>query len=193
MLRAFPLKRIAIDIDEVLCPFLHPMAKRYNRVPPKCEHMYDYSSAYGITPEESKIMVSSFYNTKTFRELKPIKESQNYIRRLRNDGYILYAMTGRQSEARDSTEWWLDKHFPHMFHDLIITNSYTDYEISKSLLCMSLDISVIVDDNFKTCINCSDRGVEAINYIGDPKYKWCIDSPMAARNWEEVYKKITKL
>lgn len=191
MLRSFPLKRIAIDIDEVLCPFLHPMAKRYDRMPPNHNHPYDYTKALGITSEESKMMVSSFYHTKTFHDLKPIEESQNYIRRLRKNGYMLYAMTGRQSEARSGTEWWLDNQFPHMFHDLIITNSYTDYEISKSFLCMSLNISVIVDDNFQTCIDCKDHGVEAINYVGDPMYNWCVDSTMAARNWEDVYKKIT--
>lgn len=191
MLRSFPLKRVAVDIDEVLCPFFHPMAKRYRKVLPKHNHSYDYSKALGITSEESKRMVSSFYRTKTFHDLEPIEESQKYIRRLRNEGYFLYAMTGRQSEARDATEWWLDKHFPFLFHDLIITNSYTENEVPKSLLCMSLNIDTIIDDNFNTCMDCRDHGINAINYIGDPMYQWCVENPMAVKSWEQVHKKLS--
>ena len=191
MIKSFPLpKRLAIDIDEVLCPFFHPMAKRYGKVPPNYVHSYDYSKALGITPKESKKMVSAFYKTDTFDRLVPIDESQEYIRRLRNQDFRLYAMTGRQSEAREATERWLERYYPYMFHDLVITNSYTEYEVSKSLLCMSLDIHTIVDDNFQICVNCMDHGINSINYIGDPMYNWCMKSPVAAKNWEEVYKKI---
>lgn len=187
------MKRIAIDIDEVLCPFFHPMAKRAKRTPPTRNHVYDYSKALGITTTQSKAMVSEFYTSDTFKNLKPIDTSQIYVNLLAKQGFALYAMTGRQSEVREETERWLQCFFPDMFHDLVISNSYTYYEVPKALLCMSLNTPVLVDDNFHTCIECENHGLTPINFVGDPQYPWCVDSPMAAKNWEEVYKKIISL
>lgn len=194
MIKSFPVPmRIAIDIDEVLCPFFSPMVRRSGRPLPRGKHPYDYSEALGITSSESKMMVSEFYTSDTFRNLLPIEESQHYIRRLKNQGFTMYTVTGRQTESRDETEKWLDRHFPGMFKDLVMSNSYTDYEVPKIMLCKSLAIDVIVDDNFHTCIECENHGLQSINYVGDPLYPWCVNGPMATRNWEEAYKKIINM
>jgi hypothetical protein len=181
--------RIAIDIDEVLCPFLHPMVKRVGRTPPTRPHPYVYHKALGITENESKKMVREFYDSDEFKNLRPLNNADYALYRLKDMGYRLYAMTGRQSVARDATEKWLNTHFPHAFDDLVITNSYTVDEIPKSKLCLALDISTIIDDSFETCYGCNAKGVKAINFVGKPLYPWChVREPdiSTASDWLEV-------
>ena len=181
--------RIAVDIDEVLCPFFHPMAKRVGRTPPQKHHPYLYSKALGITEKESAVMVRDFYESDEFKNLKPIKMADYALYQLKGRGHKLYAVTGRQSVAREGTEDWLNKHFAGVFDDLVMTNSFTRDEIPKSKLCLALNISTIVDDSFQTCMDCHGKGLEAIHYVGEPMYAWCHERDPninTASNWLEV-------
>lgn len=181
--------RIAIDIDEVLCPFFHPMAKRVGRTPPTKHHPYIYSKALGITEKESAVMVREFYESDEFKNLKPIKMADYALYQLKRRGHRLYAVTGRQSVAREGTENWLNKHFYGVFDDLVTTNSFTDNEIPKSKLCLALNISTIVDDSFQTCVDCHGKGLGVIHYVGEPMYPWCHERHPyinTASNWIEV-------
>ena len=51
------MNRIAIDIDEVLVPFLSPMAKYHNKSISKTRYSYVYRDIFDITEEESQKMV----------------------------------------------------------------------------------------------------------------------------------------
>ncbi len=165
--------RIAIDIDEVLCPFFRPMVKRVGKTPPTRPHPYVYHRALNISEEESKKMVREFYESEEFKNLEPFKNADYTLYQLKDRGYRLYAMTGRQSVAREATERWLNTHFPYAFDDLVMTNSYTMDEIPKSKLCLAMDISTIIDDSFETCFGCKTKGIDVINFIGSPMYPWC--------------------
>ena len=184
------IRRIAVDIDEVLCPFFHPMVKRAGRTPPKApRYPYVYRTALGITEEESRKMVRDFYKSDEFKKLRPFKYADYTLYQLKGQGYKLYAVTGRQNEAREATEEWLEQMFPHAFDDLVLTNSYTPNEVPKADLCLAMSIDTIIDDNFQTCKECVGKGIEAIHYVGEPMYPWCHDTdPRISRssNWIEV-------
>lgn len=185
--------RIAVDIDEVLCPFVKTMARwKYPRSPPTvpAKHPYHYATMFGISQQESKKMVDSFYFSKDFKKMKPFPESQVHLRHLRNCGYDLYCVTGRQNLARDNTENWLLEHYPGVFRDLILTNSFTDREIKKSAVCESLSLNMIIDDSYDTCMECMESGVHPINYIGDPVYPWCQVNEHSEKTWKGVYENI---
>ena len=181
--------RIAVDIDEVLCPFFHPMAKRVGKTPPKKPHPYLYSKALGITEDQSRVMVSEFYQSEEFKKLIPFKHAAYALYQLKGRDYSIYAVTGRQGEAREGTEDWLNEHFSGVFDDLVLTNSFTNNEVPKSKLCLALNISSIIDDSFQTCVDCHGKGIEAIHFVGEPLYPWCHERHPAintASNWLEV-------
>jgi len=184
------IRRIAVDIDEVLCPFFHPMIKRAKRAPPKAkQYPYVYRKALKISEEESREMVQDFYKSDEFKTLPPFKYADYALYQLKGRGLKLYAVTGRQVEAREATEEWLERFFPHAFEDLVLTNSYTPNEVPKVDLCLAMNIDSIIDDNFQTCKECQGKGIEAIHYVGDPMYPWCHDTdPKISRssNWLEV-------
>ena len=188
-----PPVRIAVDIDEVLCPFVRTMSRwKYPRgappVPPR--HPYNYSQMFGITPLESKKMVDSFYFSKEFRDMRPFPETQVHLRHLAGCGYELYCVTGRQSLARDPTEEWIRTHYPGVFKDLILTNSFTPREVKKSTVCTGLSLGMIIDDSYDTCVECMEQGVHAINFIGDPVYTWCRVNEYSEKTWGGVYENI---
>jgi hypothetical protein len=186
--------KVAVDIDEVLCPFVKTMARfKYPRGPPStvpAKHPYHYATMFGITEKESKKMVSDFYFSNEFKNMKPFPETQVHLRHLRGCGYDLYCVTGRQNLARDVTEEWLRQHFPGVFNDLILTNSYTPNEIKKVDVCKSLAVDMIVDDIYDTCIDCLEEGIHPINFIGDPVYPWCQLNEHSEKNWKDVYENI---
>jgi len=58
------MKRVAIDIDEVLMPFVRPMArwKGLKMPPSNTRYEYVYRDMFNITEEESVEMVRGFTN-----------------------------------------------------------------------------------------------------------------------------------
>lgn len=181
------MNRIAIDLDEVLVPFLNPMIKwSGKKVNHKKMSKYVYRDIFEITEDESKKMVYSFYESEDFKNLKPIENSQKGVRKLKNEFDKLYIVTGRQSIVRDQTEEWIDKYFPNMFDDVILTNSYTENEVEKHKLCLALNINTIIDDNFDTCVKCLDCEITPKHFIGSPVYPWCYVTNLSMLSWEHL-------
>ena len=181
--------RVAVDIDEVLCPFFHPMVRKSGYKIPKAPHPYIYRKALNIQEKESVEMVRNFYESKEIKHLKPLPSAHFGVYNLIGRGYKLYAVTGRQQVARELTEDWLDAFFPNAFHDLVTTNSFTDDEVSKTKICKALNLSSIIDDNFDTCYDCWLNGIETVHFTGEPIYPWCHKKhPLIPRasNWIEV-------
>ncbi len=181
------MKRVAIDIDEVLMPFVRPMArwKGVKMPPSNTRYEYVYRDMFNITEEESVEMVRGFYKSNEFAEIKPIRGSQLGMTRIRSNFDRVYAVTGRQDIVRDRTEAWLNQHFEGVFDDVILTNSFTDYEVSKLDICRSLAINTIYDDNMHTCLQCKEAGMVAFNFMGyDPDlYPWCEHTDMSMYGW----------
>jgi len=181
------MNRIAIDMDEVLVPFVKPLAKWKNlKMPPNnTRYNYVFREMFDITEEESSKMVHEFYDSKEFKELKPIMNSQLGVIRLRGKAKKIYVVTGRQNKARQETERWLERYFPGMFDDLIITNSYTEHEVKKVDICKSLALNAIIDDNMSICKECEENGITAHNFMGhDEIYPWVEHSNMSMYGWK---------
>lgn len=181
------MQRVAIDIDEVLAPFLPTMLKwRPPKQPLPKKFPYYYKQIYGITAEDARRMVAEFYDSEAFAEMTPIKGSQQGIKTLKDCDKRLYIVTGRQNFVRDKTEQWIEKWFPNMFADLVMTDSYTNQEIRKVDICKMLNIGLLVDDNIITCLDCQDAKIKALNFVGDPMYPWAEKSSMMMSSWGTV-------
>ena len=180
------MNRIAIDIDEVLVPFLHPMAKYHNKSISKTRYSYVYRDIFDITEEESQKMVQEFYKSQAFVQLTPMGGAQKAMYKLRRSADKLYIVTGRQDTVREETEDWIDTFFPNIFDDVIITNSYTPYEVKKSDICRALNIGLIIDDNKGICDQCIEAGTDALNFIGDEIYPWCEESEISIKGWNTL-------
>ena len=150
------MNRIAVDIDEVLCHFVEPMA-RHNKLtlPKRHKYPYVYRDMFNITEKESSKMVRDFYNSKEFDNLTPIHGSRAIIQLMRPKVDKMYVITGRQDCVREKTEDWLNKYYPGLFDDLLLTNSFTVNEIPKVDLCKALNLDTIIDDSDIQCDLCA--------------------------------------
>jgi hypothetical protein len=181
------MQKIAIDIDEVLMPFVKPMAKWRGLKMPASNQRYEYvyKTMFNITESESSKMVEEFYQSEDFYKIQPIVRSQIGMVKLKSKYKKIYAVTGRQDAARTKTEAWLNRHFEGIFDDLVMTNSYTDLEISKVDICRSLAIKTIIDDNIHICRECKKDGMKAYNFMGyEEVYPWCEQSDMSMYGWK---------
>jgi 5'(3')-deoxyribonucleotidase len=177
--------RIGVDIDEVLAPFL-PTMKRWR--PPKnknFESSYLYRDIYNIPESESVKMVREFYDSEDFVKMQPIKNAIDAMIELKKDNE-LYIVTGRQEIVRNKTEKWVHDNFPGIFSDVIMTNSFSIHEVPKVDACKMLNIGLMFDDNITICQDCLNENIPAINFIGDPVYPWCYESPISVKSWKLV-------
>jgi 5'(3')-deoxyribonucleotidase len=181
------MNRIAIDIDEVLVPFLKSMSKYHNKTITKTRYSYVYRNIFDITEEESQKMVQEFYRSQAFTQLTPMRGAQRAMYKIRRRADRMYIVTGRQDTVRDETEDWIDTFFPNIFDDVILTNSYTPHEVKKSDICRALNIGLIIDDNKGICDQCIEAGMNALNYIGDDEiYPWCEESDISIKGWDAL-------
>lgn len=178
--------RIGIDIDEVLAPFL-PTMKRWR--PPKVQvpqrHKYLYRDVYKISERESVKMVRDFYNSEDFMNMPPIDHAYETLMKLKKENK-LYIVTGRQEVVRDKTQSWIQDNFPGVFHDIIMTNSFTSNEIPKGDMCKLLNIGLMIDDSIDVCHGCLEQRIPVMNFIGDPMYPWCDETLISVRSWKAV-------
>lgn len=180
------MKRIAVDIDEVLTPFLGGLTKfRRPKLPLRSKFPYVYRDIYGISERESQKMVREFYDSEEFYNLGLIPGAHSAMKTFKKRGNKLYIVTGRQEVVREKTEEWVQRNFPGIFTDVILTNSFTPNEVRKSDVCEILSIDRIFDDSLRVCRECIDQGVAATNFIGDPVYPWCADNPIAIKSWQK--------
>jgi len=178
------MNRIAIDLDEVLVPFLKPLANYHMvDISAKTKHPYLFREVFECTEEESKRMVYEFYKSPEFLFVHPIEGSQRAMSHFRRDMDKMYVVTGRQGVAREQTELWIERYFPGIFDDVILTNSFTEHEISKVDICRALSIGCIIDDSMDTCMDCQRAGVLAANFVGAETYPWCDESDIAIHGW----------
>tara|TARA_B110000858_G_scaffold193424_1_gene245888 strand:- start:3665 stop:4267 length:603 start_codon:yes stop_codon:yes gene_type:complete len=184
------ISRVAIDIDEVLTHFVKPMAKFHNvEMPEAKKYSYVYRHMFNVSHNESVRMVESFYDSEEFHMLQPIHGSQPILRLLRPRVDKMYVLTGRQNCVRDKTEEWINFHFPGIFDDVILTNSYTRFEVQKYDICNSLNIGMLIDDNDLNCAICKKWGMDVMHFAGHDGnvYPWCEKGDNSVLNWTELY------
>lgn len=182
------MKKIALDLDEVLVPLLRPMVKWRGAKMPTGKHPYLYREVFQCTEEQSQEILHKFYRSQDFLYTKPIPGAQRAMQILKNtrDFDKLYVVTGRQDIARETTELWVERYFPGVFDDVILTNSFTEHEVKKVDMCRALGVGLIIDDSYQTCDECRHAGIDAVNFIGydDEIYPWCEESDISLRGWE---------
>jgi hypothetical protein len=176
--------KLAVDVDEVLLKFVEPMAKwKGVALPTKPKYNYLYREIFNCTEEQSQEILHEFYRSKDFLYLEPIKGAQPAMQNYRKVFDKIYVVTGRQNVARLRTEVWIERFFPGIFDDIILTNSFTENEVKKVDICRALGIGCIIDDSIQTCDECIKSGMDAINFVGEDVYPWCEVSEISMRGW----------
>jgi len=190
--------KIAIDLDNVIANFDDVLLEEYIKHDKELRNTgiinenadYIGKGMFDWTDEEEK----SFYYSNIERmanELEPIKDAPSYIKKLKEDGNEIYIISGRDNgeykKPYEDTKNWLDKHdIP--YDRIILTNAYQKHE--KAEECLKHNISVLIDDSPKTCMEAMKRNIKV--YTMNTRFNQKVQGLNRVSTWEEIYEKVSK-
>lgn len=183
---------IGLDIDNVIADldktfleeFLEEDKNKRNLgiINPNAEHMT--SGMFDWTKEEiSQFLVKNMDRMAMKFEL--VKDAKFYIDKLREDGYKIYLITGRNTRIfknpEEITKKWLSE--KNLNYDkLIFTHDSTD----KSKECLENKVDIMFDDRPMNCIKLQERGINSYLFKTRYNYKYSLNVQMVS-DWKELY------
>ncbi|GMH03561.1 hypothetical protein Nepgr_005400 [Nepenthes gracilis] len=191
---------VAVDVDEVLGNFVTALnsfiADRYSLNHSVSEyHVYEFFKIWNCSRGEADIRVHEFFKTSYFENgIHPIPGSQRALQKL-SQFCNLSVVTSRQNAIKDQTVEWIKKHYPGIFQGIHFGNHFAlDGESrSKSDICRSMGVKVLIDDNPRYAIECAEVGIRVLLFDYQNSYPWCKtlsvhQHPLVTKvhNWEEV-------
>jgi uncharacterized HAD superfamily protein len=185
---------VAIDVDEVLFPFVEHLAQFHNERYGTSLTMDDFSSfklhqVWGGTVAEEMRKVLEFQATGVITRVAPMPAAMEAIEVL-NRHYELAIVTSRTSSIKEETEQWLKLHFPNVFKHIRFANYWDEStpRITKADVCRTIGANILIEDNLDYAFDCAEWGVRVLLF-GD--YPWnqeaqLPDGVTRVTGWPEV-------
>lgn len=189
-----PKLTIAVDIDDVLFPFVSGIADFYNQ-----KHganltvddfiSYNFVDVWGGSYEDSVKLVDDFLAI-DHSHLRPIEGSIAAINRLKG-GYRVVSITARNGIFEPNTMKWLSAHFPGLFDGVYFAGSRHDgrpYR-PKGEVCREVGAHILIDDSPNNLLSAAEHGVDGVLFGKKP---WSLMnglSPQSVKHcadWVEV-------
>ena len=189
----FQMNRVAIELDEVLFPFIKPMMKHFQKDLPQQRYFhYTHGDLLNVGDCDCRKMIRSYFDSERFSLIQPIKGSQPILRLLKPGFKKVYVVASRPLYMREKTEEWIDFHFPGIFDDLIFASNYLNRrELEKYDICTSLNIDTLIDDDEIDCAVCLNNGMNVIHFAGDQKvYPWSRCDEWSVVGWNDLYNRV---
>lgn len=186
-------KTIAIDIDEVLFPFVEAFVVENNTkyktdLTPEDFFTYEFHEVLGLDIQETFKRVYAVHHA-GYDNYLPLDGSVDALGRLANS-FDLVIVTARNPRFAEATGAWLDSHFGGIFNKMIAIGHPAEVSKpqAKAALCVELDAVALVDDSIKHVSRCEEYGIQGILF-GDYPWNRYIDIPssaVACKDWFEV-------
>lgn len=189
---------LAVDIDEVLAPFVEELARHHNNLHQtelELKHFfsYDFWHVWGGTRDEAIAKVRYFHDSGASSDVKPFPEALAALRQIKNQ-YDLQIVTSRQLEYEELTRRWLERNFAGVFSAAHFGNHYqediTIKPTNKSDLCKSIGANWLVDDSLVYARECAGKGIKVLLF-GDYPWNQADELPEGVtrvKDWDEVLK-----
>lgn len=162
-----PKRTIAVDVDDVLFPFVPELMAHYNGLRGAAFRMedfskYHFSEVWGISEEEANEIVAS-YLTQDVVHLSPMPGAQAAFARLADD-FRLVIVTARNGIYEQRTRQWLDAHFGNLIDDVIFAGNPYDCEVyrAKGEVCAELGAVLLIDDSPSNLQSALEHEVDAL-------------------------------
>lgn len=158
---------IAVDIDDVLFPFVDGIAEYHNAVKGTSLTASDFLSnslleVFGGTADETENIIRDFLETNHLR-LQPVAGAKEALARLKKD-FTVVLVTARNQIFEPGTTQWLQYHFPDLFEHVIFAgNPYDGRSFrSKGVICKELGAQLLIDDQPTNLLSAVEHGVEGV-------------------------------
>lgn len=188
-----PKPVLAIDIDEVLVPFMQSFFQFHNAkygTKLKLTPDMDYHGVHreiGDTIEQFQRKIDSFVETESYRNGRPLAGAAQVIRRLKSR-YELVVITARPESVRERTEQWVRVHFAETFAHVHFAELDQDNRLGKMGALRRTGASVLIDDNLSHLEEAAGEGIRGVLF-GDYPWNQAVELPagvMRVKDWREV-------
>ena len=169
---------IAVDIDEVLCPFVPVLAAWHNSkygtsLTAADFHSYTFYEVWGGDAASSADKIAAFFASPAFGSLTPLPGAVEAISSLAPRARLV-VVTARSTAVEPITRAFLEAHFPGFFSDVFFGSHWAPSghagRVERKIdLCRRAGAALLIDDNRGYANECSEAGVPALLF-GD--YAW---------------------
>lgn len=147
-----PIPTIAIDLDEVLSPFVTDLLVWYNCLYQTNLQLTDFTSyhfnhVWGGTTDQAVAICDHFHKSRNPKEATLIPGAQAALMQLKLR-YRLIMVTSRPLAHAAYTHEWIDLHLPNVFADIVLCDHWTSSgkRIKKSAVCQKIGAKYLIDD-----------------------------------------------
>lgn len=166
---------LAIDIDEVLFPFLDRFIAYHNseystKYRKEDFKSYDFSTVLGGSILDTVDRVYEIQHKIEQDPVEPIKQSKEALAALRSK-FDLSVITARHPKFEPTTSSWLNKHYGKVIKSVsYIGNAAVMKEPrTKAEVCQEIGAVCLIDDSLNHIIECSEVGIKGIIF---GEYPW---------------------
>lgn len=183
---------VAVDIDEVLFPFVDEFVKHHNltydtQLSAADFTTYRFEEVLGGTFEQAAERVYAFTEL-GHEHIDPLNEAKG-LQSIAEE-YSLVAVTARNPRFESQTKQWLEKHFPTVFQKVVLIGcaSAMEQHITKAQICQEIGAIALIDDSVSHVTECAAVGVTGILF---GEYPWNAseylpENVFRCTNWEQV-------
>lgn len=192
-------KIIWVDLDEVLAEFVDyalkhhdykiswKTVKRDDIVNYYIHRMVEYDLDAKQAMERFR---TAMLEDKDKLEVLPVTWAIEWLKKLKDKGYILKIVTARVSDLFwEYTQKWIDKHYPNIFEEIVFANhSLAKEDKSKSELCKEHWIFHMIEDNPDYALDLAENGI--LTYLLEKPWnklrKETHENLIKVKTWEEI-------
>lgn len=184
---------IAVDIDDVLFPFVEGVAEYHNNLKGTQLAVDDFTTyhlneVWGGTQEETEEIVQAFLSTDHLH-LQPQPGVKKALQQLKGD-FDVVLVTARNQAFEEPTVTWLRHHLPDLFADVKFAGNPYDgrpYQ-PKGIVCQELGARLLIDDHPSNLLSAAECGVDGILFGSKA---WSVLDESSARivpcvDWKDV-------
>ncbi|MDD3646877.1 MAG: hypothetical protein PHS44_00030 [Candidatus Dojkabacteria bacterium] len=163
---------VAFDLDDVLRPFLEPLAEFVNENYLRWEGVHpvddwrrllgvrNFGQIWGGTLEQAIAIVKEFYHQDSFINIEPAAGAVELVESLIAQGDKVVVVTACHDDP-ERTASWIQRWFLGI-SDIYYTGEYEGETSSKLEICLRIGAHVLIDDSLIHMIGCSENGIVPI-------------------------------
>lgn len=159
-------RKIISDIDGVLIDFNPVLNKYYNkRFGTNFEYKdylyYDLEKVWKCPRQQVIDVVSDFYRSREFLDLRPMKDAPEVIEILSRN-YEFSAATNRPASIKRETKHFLDNFFGRIFKNVFINGQYhlSSLHLDKTDYCLDNNAFILFEDNLDITKKAAEKGIQ---------------------------------
>lgn len=186
---------IAIDIDEVLSPFVSGLITWHNHEFGTAYQVqdfvsYEFNKIWGGDIDTAISKSSRHFETRG--RVVPIDDALTVLTRLKPH-YEFIVVTSRMLKHRQQTESWINEHFPGIFNAIVLCNHWVRGEnpgpvLKKSVACLQHQAQYLIDDLPTYIEEAAGSGIKSLLFGEYPWNQQIQAHPLIQRvsHWQAV-------